>query len=71
MDTNTQIIEFTDADDKFLGRVAIKDGVLSGSSDFTKNLITSWLEIGKKSNEFIGNFADFGNGYYKSELVTE
>jgi hypothetical protein len=70
MDT-TQIIEFTTMDDKFLGRATIKDGQVTGSSEFVTRLIESWKKIGHSEEEFMERFANSANMAWKSELVTE
>jgi len=68
---NTQIIEFTTMDDKFLGRATIKDGQVTGSSEFVTGLIESWKKTGHAEEEFLQRFSSSANMAWKSELVTD
>lgn len=69
-----QIIEFTDAQtNQFLGRVEVEDGVATGTNDFAKNMVESYLgpDSGKTAGDFVTRFQGWTNGYIASELITD
>jgi hypothetical protein len=68
---DTQIIEFTTMDDKFLGRATITDGQVTGSSEFVNNLIASWKSMGAAESDFLERFKNSANMAFKSELITK
>ncbi len=70
MADTTQIIEFTDMYDKFLGRATIKGDSVTGSTEMVKNIIESYMD-GHTAEDFIEYYSWYVNGYIKSQIVPD
>ena len=64
-------IEFTNLEDKYLGRVKIEDGKLVGSGEFAKSIVTDWTNTGGAPEEFFEYFEDYVNQAFQAHLVTD
>ena len=64
-------IEFTTLEDRYLGRVKLVDGTLTGSSDFTKSIIEDWTSTGGSADDFIDYFSGYANQAFQAQVVTD